>query len=101
MRDGQDELPDRLFQAARAAGPETAAIEDRVETRLMARLEEQRSSRAAWFSRTWRLVPWFATIVILVGAGSICFDPARSTDLFAPFAGGCEEYLFASLLAGG
>ncbi len=101
MKDKHDELVDKLFAAARARKPDTAAIEAHFETRLLARLEEQQSSQTLWLAWTWRLIPWFATIVVIVGIGSVIYDPMRSSDLFAQFTNGYEEYLTTSLLAGG
>ena len=101
MNDKRDELLDQLFVAARSSKPDTAAIEAHFETRLLARMEEHRTGRALWPVWTWRLIPWFATIVIIVGIGSIVYDPLRSSDPFAQFTNGYEEYLTTSLLAGG
>ena len=101
MKDNHDKLLDNMFAALRSRKPDTAAIEAHFETRLLARLEEHRSSPTAWFVWTWRLIPWFTTIVVLVGIGSVLYDPTRSSDLFAPFTNGYEEYLTTSLLTGG
>ncbi len=102
MNDENDRLLDRLFEAARSVRPDTAAIEEHFETRLLGRMEEeQRSSQGSWSAWAWRLLPWFATIAVIVGIGSIACDPARSGDLFATLTGGYDEYLTASLLAGG
>lgn len=100
MKNEYDEQLDRLFLAARSRKPDTAAIEEYFETRLLARLEEQRSKQTLWFAWSWRLVPWFATIVIIVGIVSVIYNPVRSSDLFASFNNGDEEYVTASLLAG-
>ena len=53
---------DKLFQAARADKPATARAEYGFETRLMARLRAERSRPV-----TWRLLPAFAAIVIVLG----------------------------------
>ncbi len=100
MKDERDELLDRLFVAARSTKPDTAAVEDCFETRLLARIGEQ-ESQSLWSACAWRLIPWFATVVIVVGIGSVVYDPARSSDLFAVFTNGYEAYLTTSLLAGG
>ena len=100
MKDEYDEQLDRLFLAARAIKPDTAEIEEYFETRLLARIEEQRGKQPSWFAWSWRLVPWFATIVIIVGLVSVIYDPLRTSDLFATFDNGHEEYMTTSLLAG-
>ena len=101
MNDEHDELLDKLFQAARTIEPDTAVVEECFETRLMARIEERRNRQTAWSFWTWRLVPVFATIAVIVGIGSVILDPGRSGDLFASLTDGYEELLATSLLAGG
>jgi len=92
---------DRLFLSVRSEKPDTAAIEEHFETRLMARLEEQRISQAFWPVWTWRLMPWFVTIVVIIAIGNAIYDPMRSSDLFATFTNGYEDFLTTSLLSGG
>jgi hypothetical protein len=101
MKNNHDEQLDQLFAALRSKKPDTATVEAHFETRLLARIEEQQGSQAAWFNWTWRLIPWFTTIVIIVGIGSVLYDPTRSGDLFAPLSNGYEDYLTTTLLAGG
>jgi len=100
MENEYDAQLDRLFLAARAIKPDTAAIEEYFETRLLAKIEEQRGKQPSWFAWSWRLVPWFVTIVIIIGIFSVIYDPQRSSDLFASLDNGDEEYVTASLLAG-
>jgi hypothetical protein len=101
MKDERDELLDQLFRTVRTMKFDTAAVGEHFETRLMARLEEHRESWALWSACAWRLVPWFSIIVIIVAAGSVLIDPARSSDLFAVFTNGFDEYQVTSLIAGG
>jgi lipopolysaccharide export LptBFGC system permease protein LptF len=98
MKDERDELLDQLFCTVRSMKPDTAAVEEHFETRLMAGLEERRESRALWSVWAWRLVPWFSIIVIIVAAGSVLIDPSRSGDMFAVFTGGDDEYQVSSLI---
>jgi hypothetical protein len=101
MKDERNEPLDRLFQTVRTMKPDTAAAEEYFEMRLMARLEEKRCSRVAWSTWSWRLIPLFVLIVIIVGLSGVIFDPASSNDLFAGFTNGYEEYQATNLLAGG
>src|SRR5512136_2095683 len=101
MNDEHYELLDKLFSTVRSIKPDTASVEAHFETRLLARMEEQQGSQSLWLVWTWRLIPWFATIVIIVGIGSVFYDPARSSDLFALFGNGYDDYLTTNLLAGG
>jgi hypothetical protein len=101
MKDKRDETLDKLFQTVRAMKPDTVAVEEYFETRLLARIEEKRSNRAAWSIWSWRLIPVFSAIVIIIGLGSILIDPARSNDPFASFTNGYDEYLATSSLVGG
>ena len=101
MKNEQDERLDKLFSAARSIKPDTEAVEAYFETRLLARLEEQQSNLALFQAWSWRLMPWLASIVIIVGIGTLVYDPVRSSDLFAQFTSGYEEYQTTTLLAGG
>ena len=53
---------DALLTAARADAPDTAGAELAFETRLAARLREERSS--SWLAWGWRLSPFFAALAI-------------------------------------
>jgi hypothetical protein len=56
---------DRLIRAAREEAPDTARLEFAFETRLLARLREDRSTSIyAW---AWKLAPFFAAVVVAVG----------------------------------
>jgi hypothetical protein len=59
---------DRLFRAARAEVPDTSRAEFGFETRLLARLREERS--ASVFTWSWKLAPFFAALAIAAGIWS-------------------------------
>jgi hypothetical protein len=100
MKDERDELLDGLFAEARASRSDTAAAEEGFEARLLARLDERRSSQRLWFVWSWRFVPLFTAVAIVIGVCGAYIDPARSSGLFAAFTNGYEEFQAASLLAG-
>ena len=56
---------DALFRAARADAPDTARVEFAFETRLLARLREERGTSI--FAWAWKLAPFFAAIAIAAG----------------------------------
>jgi hypothetical protein len=90
-----------MFRKARLLKPDTGAVEAHFETRIMAALEEKRREQDLWYAWTWRLVPWFAAIVIIIGIGSFTVDPDRSSDLFAVFLSSDDDYQVTSMLSGG
>ncbi|MEI6085435.1 MAG: hypothetical protein WCS70_14205 [Verrucomicrobiota bacterium] len=55
-------MSDKLFKAAREAKPDTSRAEYGFETRLLARLRAERSQPISW-----RLLPVFAAIVLMLG----------------------------------
>ena len=60
-----DDIIDRLLQSARDEVPDTSRVEFAFETRVLARLREERSfGIAAW---AWRLAPFFAALVMVAG----------------------------------
>jgi hypothetical protein len=78
-----DQKLDALLRAARTATPDTASAEFAFETRLLARLREERDS--AWFVVALRLSPIFAALVLAAAAScrasaSIEPDPSYAWD---------------------
>ena len=67
MKDESDKRLDELFAAARAQKPDTSRLEFGFETRLMARIREERNQPAPWYALAWRLSPIFAGIVVALG----------------------------------
>jgi hypothetical protein len=55
---------DALFAQARARRPDTSKVEYAFETRLMARLREERETISVWAMVSWRLIPFFAVGVV-------------------------------------
>lgn len=53
---------DRLFRAARAEEADTSRFEFAFETRMLARLREERS--ASVFAWSWKLAPFFAALAL-------------------------------------
>jgi hypothetical protein len=64
-----DPLLDPLFARARMESPDTARAEYAFETRLRARVSSASSRPAAGLGRlAWRLLPFFALVVLGLGA---------------------------------
>jgi hypothetical protein len=59
---------DRLLRAAGQQAPDTSRLEFGFETRLMARLREERSTSV--FTWAWRLAPFFGALAIAAGLWS-------------------------------
>lgn len=57
-----DDRLDSLFRAAREITPDTARTEHAFETRVAARLREERG--ASWLAWGWRLSPFFAALAV-------------------------------------
>jgi hypothetical protein len=55
-----DDQLDALLRAARAFAPDTSRAEHAFETRLAARLREERGE--SWLAWAWRLSPFFAAL---------------------------------------
>lgn len=62
-----DDQLNRLFAAARQAPPDTARAQYGFETRLLARLRDERRQAVPWLVWAWRLTPVFAAIVLALG----------------------------------
>jgi hypothetical protein len=66
METNPDESLDRLFAAAREEKPDLGRAEFAFETRVLARIREDRSSN--WFSWAWKMSPYFAALALAAGA---------------------------------
>ena len=86
---------EKLFQATRAAHPDTARVEFGFETRLLARL---RREPAPWFIFAWKLLPFFAVVVLVLGAWNYVSAPL---DLPAILDSHANGDLLVNALAGG
>ncbi|MDD5167908.1 MAG: hypothetical protein PHN75_03745 [Syntrophales bacterium] len=100
MKHKEDENLDRLFAAARGFDPDTAAMENYFEKRLLATLRERRSARAAWLSWAWRLIPVFTALAVILGIASVLMEANRSQDIISAIIRGQENQLVISYLTG-
>lgn len=101
MNDDKDEKLDRLFTAARGFRPETSHLQEHFETRLMASIQEKRSSLSTWFVWEWRLVPAFAVLAIILVIVTLITDFYRSQDILASIVSSQENQIIARYLTGG
>lgn len=86
-----------LFAAARRAVPETSRLEYAFETRLLARLRDERETSVQTWA--WRLSPFFAALAIALTLWSrTATEPSREAPLFAQIA---EDHDSLGYLAGG
>jgi hypothetical protein len=100
MKDERDKILDDLFRKARIMKPDTGAIEEHFETRLMALLEEKRSDRTLWSVWALRLVPLFAVMVIVVGIGNFTMDNGSSSDPFTALTDSDDDSQITSMITG-
>ena len=100
MNGSTDDKLDRLFKAARAARPDTSAVEIGFETRVVARIRERREKRSPWHTWLRRLVPAFTAVVLILIISSLLIEPDSSQDVFAAITNGHEEHLVISYLTG-
>jgi hypothetical protein len=100
MGDNTDKNLDSLFAAARADKMDTTALEEHFETRVMARIAEQKASSAPWYMFAWRMIPVCSGIALICAVCWVTFNPMRSNDLFAAITAGQEDHITTSYLLG-
>lgn len=100
MKDSADENLDRLFAIARSVKLRTETVENCFETRLMARLRERKNRGFSWLVMTWRLMPIFISLAVVLGVINIVFEPDRSQDIFTAITASQEEYEVVGYLGG-
>lgn len=101
MKDDAESRLDSLFAAARSARPDTSAAEEFFETRLMARIREERDRGKQWFTWALRLAPVFTVVVVALGVFSMYMDENGSMDVFSAIANDQSETQIISYLGGG
>ncbi len=98
--DPRDAKLDRLFTAARKAELYAAEREYGFETRVMAGIRARREGRTPFVLWTWRLIPVFFSIVILIGIWTYASEARYLVDLSAITGPGNEEAVLTAFLAG-
>lgn len=86
----EDEL-DQLLAQARLMRPATERQEFAFETRLLARLRGEGDSMGFW---SWRLVPWFAAVVVALGI----FSWGTLSELAAPTPDSLADWILVQML---
>jgi hypothetical protein len=91
---------DRLLQAARSGEPDTSRLEFAFETRLMARLAEERGSSI--FAFAWRLCPFFAALAIaaVIWSRTTTAHIEADAPLLAEASRTSDEQTFAAYFTG-
>ena len=98
--DQNDTKLDALFAAARKAEPRGLDMEHGFETRLMARIRAEREGKAPFFVWTWRLMPVFLALIVLMGVWAFISESHSPIDLSAITRIGNEESTLIAYLAG-
>jgi hypothetical protein len=100
MNNDADHHLEALFRAARLEPRDTARAELGFETRLMARLREERSwSVVSW---AWKLAPFFAALAVAAGVWSRTAGARTDAEatVLAEAARGGEERLLVAYMTG-
>ncbi len=98
--DPKDNDLDRLFAAARKAELYKTEREYGFETRVLARIQANRTENRSFLLWAWRLIPFFASIVICLAIWISFFEPSHASDLIAGAGNGYEDAVVVSYLAG-
>ena len=101
MNNESDTQLDALFRAVRTEAPDTARAQFGFETRLMARLREDRG--ASIFAWAWKLAPFFAAIALAAGWwGRLTMAQVETTaSAMADVALKGDDYALVSFVTGG
>ena len=98
MNDESGKRLDELLSTVRAQKPDTSRLEYGFETRLMARLSEERREAVPWHAFAWRLSPFFAGIVIALSIWTYYSPPDFEMQTIANTAS--DESQMADYLTG-
>ena len=101
MEDDRDnDRIERLFAAVRKAHLYDAKLEYGFETRVMAKIMEQRNAQKPFFSWAWRLVPAFVSAVLILGMWTYMTEHKELLDLSSITGINSEETLLVASLTG-
>ncbi len=86
-----DDRLNELLRSAREVRPDPSRVEFGFETRLLAKLREERAAKAdaAWFSWAWRLGPAFAAVTLALGVWT-WFSPPEITSNLVQVSGNLQ-----------
>lgn len=100
MNDNPDAQLEALFRAARAPASDTGRLEFAFETRVLARLREER--HASLFVWAWKLCPLFAAMVLAAALWTYTSGAANAADanVIAEIAGEDDEHALMAYMTG-
>jgi len=98
--DPKDNNIDRLFSVARKAELYKKEREFGFETRVLARIQANRTENRPFLFWAWRLMPFFAVVAICLIIWISFLEPSHASDLIAGAGSGYEDAMVVSYLAG-
>jgi len=98
--DLNDEKLDRLFAAARKAVHYREGIEYGFENRVMARIRAEGERQSSFLLWSWRFIPVFASVVIVLGIWIYSTRYSSTADLTTLTSVGNEDTTMVAFLAG-
>ena len=96
----EDDNLDKLFAAAREAELYDKGSEYGFETRVLARIRANRTENRSFLFWAWRLMPFFALVVICLTIWISFLKPSQSSVLIAEAGSSYEDAVVVSYLAG-
>ncbi len=98
--DSDNDTIERLFGAARKYEPFDSKQQYGFETRVMARIRQQRSAQNPIFLWAWRLIPALSAIVLMLGAWTYMTEHAQLIGLNSITGINSEETMLVASLTG-
>ena len=98
--DRYDDILERLFVEARKSHSYNANLEYGFETRVMAKINEQRRGQSIFFSWAWRLIPAFVSAVLILGAWAYASEQGQLIGLSSITGINNEETMLVASLTG-
>ncbi len=98
--DRSDDRIERLFAAARKSQPYNTNLEYGFETRVMAKISEQRDGQKPFFSWAWRFIPALVVVVMMLGAWTYISEQRQLIGLSSIAGINNEETMLVASLTG-
>ncbi len=99
-RDPKDDKLDELFAAASKAELYERSREYGFERRVLARIQTSRNEGKSFGFWAWRLMPFFASILLCLAGWMYVYEPSHAADLISGAGIGNDDAIIVSYLAG-
>ncbi|MCG6552145.1 MAG: hypothetical protein L7F77_07445 [Candidatus Magnetominusculus sp. LBB02] len=91
---------DELFREVRTIRPDTSTLERNFEARLARRLYAEKESNCPLYAWSWKLMPYFLALIILLSTLEFGVTPHKQKDYYYTYTTGLEQIVLMAYAKG-